>query len=302
MKTRVIKKSTKDEKPLQTPPLRPATATRPASSRVTAGSRIPKRSTAVEDVPPDTVLDQKVPKNPARPMTAVSNKPVAKNNQTNLRPKPSQQISARRNVTSEKPAITPRRGASKAGEEVAPSKRPMTAGPTSRSRKPVEGVKKEDVPPDTRIKKIFDDENDHEEEIPDIPWLNEIDEITKRLDQNFLMADMIDVSPISLLDHASKKVENEMDQSADPFEVFHKIADEGFNQFHENMKQQGDLLQERYDLLRKIHDELIMHNADTDYPADTTLDDYDVVMPGDEEIMPVPSARPKTAGQRMRKV
>lgn len=132
------------------------------------------------------------------------------------------------------------------------------------------------------------------EEEAHLPWIDHVDELNQKLQDNLKNASEIDTSIINTFDDAHNAVEIDND---DVFGTVKKMVDAGFDSFSDKMNKDRQLLRERMGLMQEMMEEITSHSAATEYTADL-VNDEDVHF--DDDSTNDSSILARKAGQRPR--
>jgi hypothetical protein len=126
----------------------------------------------------------------------------------------------------------------------------------------------------------------------DLPWLNELDQVVRDLNNNVLAMACVDTSPCLVFDLAASKVIENIDGSESIGDIGKQMVQDGFDAVKRMMDEEANLLNEQFGLLRTIQDTLIEHRCD--YRADLEPDDFDL------ELSSATDVRPRTVSSGVR--
>ena len=98
--------------------------------------------------------------------------------------------------------------------------------------------------------KVDDDEINGE-------WLDHIDELDKKLEQNLKEAQEADTSPIIAFESATNSVKDD----GDPFEAIKAASDAGFQAISNCIHKDMEILHERMSIMEQIRKEILQHNV-----------------------------------------
>ena len=232
-----------------------------------------------------------------------------------LRPQTAARPATRVAIATRKPAeksTTPRLGVSPAETRARPTTaKGNRANPGLYVEKKRAEKKREDVdakfdpnhdyfPDVTKLRKDIEKEFGDPPPKADLAWLDDLEKIHQRLNENVIESSCIDDSPILAFNDAADKVIQEMKPGDSVGATAKKMVDAGFDAIHERMEQESALLKERMELLSKMQHELLEHRCD--YAADLEDDDYDKILYAEPEVTIEVRQRPKTAAPQSRRM
>lgn len=105
----------------------------------------------------------------------------------------------------------------------------------------------------------------------DLPWLDELEQMKRDLEDNFIKENYIDASVLSTVDNATRNLV----VPDDPYEALGAYAKAGIGAVQTNIAVERKLLEERINLLTKIGETLMMHSPGADYTADLMDDEIE---------------------------
>jgi hypothetical protein len=106
-----------------------------------------------------------------------------------------------------------------------------------------------------------------------LPWLNELDQVVRELNENVLALSCVDTSPALVFDIAASKVIENITGNESFGEIGEQMVQDGFDAVQRMMDEEKSLLTEQFRLLRVVQDALIEHRCD--YRADLEMDELE---------------------------
>jgi hypothetical protein len=125
---------------------------------------------------------------------------------------------------------------------------------------------------------------------PHLEWLDQLDHLHRELNRNVIQSACIDNSPTLIFDRVATPIINEMTAEDTIGEIGQRMVEEGFDAIHEMLQHEGELIEERVQILQQMRTMLLDHRSD--YTADLLVDDESIDC---EFEVPIFRERPKTA-------
>lgn len=118
-------------------------------------------------------------------------------------------------------------------------------------------------------KELHEEFGDFEDDkVPDLPWMNHLDELNDQITANMNQSSSIDNSFANTFNDATKNFEcNE-----NIFDSATKMMNVGFDAVQNNLTRTRDLIDQRLDLVQQMMNEIRMHGVD-EFTADLKPDD-----------------------------